>query len=131
MSDEIHTGGCLCGRVRFRTFGPLREVVACHCTQCRRQSGHFYAATNVADEQLRIEGLEHVTWYKASEAARRGFCGTCGSALFWKPEAESMTSLMAGAFDAPSGLRLARHIFCADKGDYYEIADGLPQFEGA
>ena len=80
--------------------------------------------------RLRIDGLENVTWYKASDAARRGFCMTCGSALFWKHEAEPFTSVMAGAFDSPSGLRLTKHIFCADKGDYYEIADGLPQFDG-
>jgi hypothetical protein len=34
-----------------------------------------------------------------------------------------------GAFDAPTGTRLAKHIFVADKGDYYGIADGLPQSE--
>ena len=131
MPDDIHEGGCLCGRVRFRAFGPMREVVACHCTQCRRQSGHFYAATNVADDRLRIDGLDDVTWYKASKAARRGFCRTCGSALFWKHEAEAFTSVLAGAFDSPSGLTLTKHIFCADKGDYYEIADGLPRFEAS
>lgn len=129
MSSEFHSGGCLCGRVRFFTEGPLREVVACHCTQCRRQSGHFYAATGIADDRLRIEGAENITWFKSSPAARRGFCSICGAALFWKYEGESRTSITAGAFDKPSGLKLARHIFCADKGDYYEISDGLPQFE--
>lgn len=131
MSDETHTGGCLCGRVRFQVSGRLRDVVACHCTQCRRQSGHFYAATSVSDDRLRIDGIEDVRWFKASSTARRGFCLTCGSALFWKHEAESFTSILAGAFDRPSGLRLTKHIFCADKGDYYEISDGLPQFEAA
>ena len=29
--------------------------------------------------------------------------------------------------DAPTGLRLERHIWVGDKGDYYEIADGVPQ----
>lgn len=127
MNGE-HSGHCLCGTVRFRTAGPLREVIACHCNQCRRQTGHFYAATNVSDDQLAVEGGDNVTWYRASEAARRGFCRTCGSALFWKADGADYTSIMAGTFDQPTGLAIGMHIFCADKGDYYEISDGAPQF---
>jgi hypothetical protein len=61
---------------------------------------------------------------------RRGFCATCGSNLFWDAGTERV-SIFAGTLDAPTGLRLAGHIFCADKGDYYELADGLPQAAGA
>ena len=124
---EIHTGACLCGAVRFKARGTLREVVYCHCSQCRRQSGHHYAATNVLDSDLEVEGAETLTWYRASDFARRGFCATCGSALFWKNDSEDHTSIMAGAFDEPTGLQAGKHIFAADKGDYYEITDGLPQ----
>lgn len=127
MNHE-HAGGCLCGAVRFRARGELREVIACHCTQCRKQTGHFLASTNVADDLLSIEGEDQLRWYHASSFARRGFCSNCGSVLFWKANSESHTSICAGAFDKPTGLRLAFHIFCADKGDYYEITDGLPQY---
>ena len=127
MSEE-HTGHCLCGAVHFRTSGRLREVIACHCSQCRRQTGHFYAATNVQDDGLSVEGGENVTWYRASKTASRGFCRTCGSALFWKGDGSDYTSIMAGTFDQPTGLKIGVHIFCADKGDYYEIDDGVPQF---
>ena len=128
---EEHSGHCLCGAVRFRTSGKLRDVIACHCSQCRRQTGHFYAATNVQDSGLSVEGGENVTWYRASDTARRGFCRTCGSALFWKGDGSDYTSIMAGTFDQPTGLRIGVHIFCADKGDYYEIDDGVPQIAQA
>jgi hypothetical protein len=126
---EIHTGSCLCGAVRFTTRGPLRGVVYCHCSQCRRQSGHFFAATNVADDGIAVEGADNLSWYRASALARRGFCRTCGSALFWKHDDLDYVSVLAGAFDQPSGLRGGMHIFVADKGDYYSIEDGLPRFE--
>ena len=129
--SEQHSGQCLCGAVRFTTTGPLRGVIFCHCSQCRRQSGHYYAATNVADRCLDILGEDRITWYAASPDARRGFCGTCGSALFWKHRELDYTSVLAGAFEEPSGLAGEAHIFVADKGDYYMIADGLPQFEGS
>ncbi|QRM55684.1 GFA family protein [Sinorhizobium sp. BG8] len=130
MEEVLHTGHCLCGAVRFRTRGPLREVIACHCSQCRRQTGHFYAATNARDDHLEVEGSDNVTWYRASEMAARGFCKTCGSALFWKGDGSDTTSIMAGAFDKPTGFEISLHIYCADKGDYYDLDDGLPQYEG-
>ena len=93
---QTRSGRCNCGAVRFRTQGPLREVVACHCSQCRRQTGLYYAATNVADENIEIEGGDAITWYHASETARRGFCGSCGSALFWKHRDDAHISVLAG-----------------------------------
>lgn len=126
--DTIHTGRCNCGSVRFTTRGALREVVACHCSQCRRQSGLYFAATNVAVDMIEIEGEANITWYQASDFARRGFCTTCGSALFWKHQSDPFISVLAGSFDQPTGLAVSKHIFCADKGDFYEITDGLPQY---
>jgi hypothetical protein len=124
---ERATGGCLCGAVRYRVDGRLRPVVACHCKQCRRQTGHHYAATAARRADVTISGLNGVTWYRASGSAERGFCATCGSALFWAPIDGARLGLLAGSLDDPTGLQLAGHIFVADKGDYYTIADGLPQ----
>jgi len=122
-----HSGSCLCGKVRLRTTGALRGVVFCHCSQCRRQNGHFVAATSIPDERLHVEGGENLTWYDASDGASRGFCATCGALLFWKRRTGDDTSIMAGALDEPNELRGAMHIFVVDKGSYYDIADGLPQ----
>lgn len=127
MADD-HSGSCNCGAVRFRTRGPLREVIACHCSQCRRQTGLYYAATNILDVEMTVEGYESVSWYRSSPQARRGFCKVCGSALFWKMDGLDYTSIMAGAFDMPSGLAVGYHIYCADKGDFYDISDGRPRY---
>jgi hypothetical protein len=128
---KIHTGSCLCGRVQIRAEGPLSDVVACHCSQCRKQTGLHYAATNIATEHLTVEGSDNISWYQASPNARRGFCRTCGSALFWAADDADDISVMAGLFDQPSELKMGCHIFCADKADFYEISDGLPQFPQA
>ena len=127
--NTMRTGSCLCGAVRFRTRGVLRGVIYCHCSQCRKQSGHFVAATNSKDADIVIEGADRLSWYGASDVAKRGFCDTCGSLLFWKHKDLDSISIMAGSFDTPSDLAGESHIFVGDKGDYYEICDGLPQFE--
>lgn len=124
------TGGCQCGAIRYRVRGPLREVIACHCTQCRRLSGHHIAATATWRDALEVEGTEALTWYRASPEAARGFCSVCGSTLFWQADKKDYTAIFAGSLDEGAGVRLAAHIFVADKGDYYDIADGLPQHAG-
>ena len=126
MTKE-NSGSCLCGAVRFCTRGALRGVVYCHCSQCRKQTGLYYAATDVDVSNVVIEGEGNITWYAASDFAKRGFCRTCGSALFWKRNDADKISILAGAFDLPSGLTAESHIFVADRGDFYAIADGLPQ----
>ncbi|HUB85528.1 MAG TPA: GFA family protein, partial [Rhizomicrobium sp.] len=78
---------------------------------------------------LKLEGADKVTWYRSSEKVRRGFCSVCGSVLFWEPIGMNFVAVAMGAFDKPTGARLAKHIFVGDKGDYYEIADGLPQHD--
>ena len=127
MASDV-TGSCNCGGVSYSVSGQLREVVACHCGQCRKQSGHFFAATNAADADLQITDSGSLKWYPASDIAKRGFCGECGSALFWKRNGSDVTSILAGTMDGNAGgIKLDRHIFVEDKGDYYEINDGLPQ----
>lgn len=121
------TGSCLCGAVRIDVAGPLHAPDACHCSQCRKQSGHFWASTDVPRSALTVTGAEHVTWFRSSEKVRRGFCATCGAFLFWDPLGRPSIAVAMGAFDGPTDTRLSTHIHVADKGDYYEIADGLPQ----
>ena len=118
------TGGCLCGEVTYRVSGKLRPVIACHCIQCRKTSGHHVAATSAARDEIEISGSP--VWYASSSTARRGFCGTCGSNLFWDGEGVNM-SIFAGTIDGDPGLLMKGHIYCDDKGGYYEISDGLPQ----
>ncbi len=120
-------GSCLCGDVTFEVHGDISQPVACHCGQCRRQSGHFWASSSVPDDRLHITSDDGLAWYSSSDIARRGFCKTCGSFLFWKHNEETKTSFSMGALAAPTGAKLGRHIFVDDKGDYYDITDGLPQ----
>ena len=128
MVALTNTGSCLCGAVSFRTNGLLRGVVYCHCTQCRKQTGHYLSATSAAMADFKLLRGGHVRWYRASNTAQRAFCSQCGSTLFWQADVNpERISIATGLFDGPTGLVTEGHIFCADKGDYYEIRDGKPQ----
>ena len=134
MSDgdlhEKHSGGCLCGAVTYEVTGQLRSVIACHCGQCRRTSGHFVAATAAWRDDFHLTEDRGLAWYRSSERAERGFCKLCGSSLFWRAEGSPAISIMAGTLDNPTGLSSIMHICVEDAGDYYRIDDGLPQLTG-
>lgn len=80
-----------------------------------------------AQERWTLTGEDNVRWYQASGKVRRGFCATCGGYLFWEPIGRPHIAIAMGAFDSPTGTVLGKHIFTADKGDYYAIAEGEPQ----
>lgn len=127
MTNSIYRGSCLCGAVRFVIAGELAAPDACHCSQCRKQSGHVWASTDVPMERIQISGEEQLRWYQSSAKVRRGFCATCGSFLFWDPVEQPRIAVAMGAFDPPTNTHLHLHIFTADKGDYYAIDDGIEQ----
>lgn len=126
---EAIGGSCLCGAVSYRIHGELRSVMTCHCGQCRKTSGHFVAATGADNEALEVEDSDGaLSWFRSSSFAQRGFCSRCGSSLFWKRDDAPYTAIMAGTLDGDTGLRIAAHIYTADKGDYYALDDGIPCF---
>jgi hypothetical protein len=122
--SERHTGSCLCGGVRYEVTGPLRPVVACHCIQCRKQTGNYLSSTAAADGDLKLLSSDTLSWYRSSDTAKRAFCSACGSVLFWKGDGRDYIAIAAGSIDGETGLPLAGHIFCDSAGDYYEIAGG-------
>jgi hypothetical protein len=130
QDQPTRSGGCLCGTVRYELSGEPRDVVNCHCGQCQRFHGHIAAYTAIARNDLKLLDDGGLKWYPSSEGARRGFCTRCGSSLFWELIDAPSVSISAGSLDQPSGLRSIRHVFVADKADYYEITDGLEQLPG-
>jgi hypothetical protein len=113
--------------VTFKVEGELNPPDGCHCTQCRKFSGHYFVSTDLPRTAVTIGGADNITWYRSSEKVRRGFCKTCGSSMFFDPIYRDWTAIALGAFDKPTGADMEKHIFVVEKGDYYEIADGLPQ----
>ena len=127
---ELRNGSCLCGRISYTISGPLSKVTTCHCGQCRKQTGHYYAAARTRETQFDIKDDESLLkWYRSSETASRGFCSNCGSALFWKSDNSPSLSVLVGSIDGDTGLEIGEHIFMESKSDYYEMDDDTPQFQ--
>ena len=128
-TDIRATGSCLCGNVDYLVTGELRDVVACHCGQCRKSSGNYVTAAAANNSDLDINDRGSLTWYQSSDQAKRGFCNQCGGNLFWKPENRNYTSIMAGTVNLPTKLKITRHIYVADASDYHSFHESDVTYE--
>ncbi|WP_169545927.1 GFA family protein [Sneathiella aquimaris] len=122
-------GGCLCGGVSFEVKTPVRNVVFCHCKQCRTAHGNFIGYT-----QSQLDGFHFVSdatlkWYASSKFATRGFCSECGSNMFWQEKGSDTINFTAGCLQEPTHLRSESHIFVGSAGDYYQLNDELPKYD--
>jgi hypothetical protein len=126
----IHTGGCLCGNIRYEiaTEAPPEPLV-CHCTKCRGASGApLVAWVGVARSALCMTRGEP-RWYRSSDHARRGFCGDCGSQLFFEstkwPDMMDITTI---TLDDPAAFPPAGHIWTSEQLPWMKLDDGLPRY---
>lgn len=126
MTAVTARGGCLCGAVRFEITGPLRGVIVCHCSLCRRAGTAPNAYTGAPNEAIAFGRDDGLTWYVDTNGRSRGFCRVCGSSLFWRAGTGDETSVSAGSLDPPTGLRLARHIHVAARGEWEHIPTDAP-----
>ncbi|MGB5936204.1 MAG: GFA family protein [Ornithinimicrobium sp.] len=124
------TGRCACGEVRYRCLGSLRPVINCHCERCRRITGHHMAASGCSVGDLEMEAQSSLRWYEASPGVFYGFCGSCGSTLFWRADGlPDWISIAAGTLDQPTGLSTTDAWWVAEAGDYHELAPGLRNYD--
>jgi hypothetical protein len=110
----LSAGGCLCGAVRYEVKGELRGIFICHCVECLRWSGAPFAATACSRDELVVADEASLRWVPSPESkqsARRGFCGICGSSLFWDAPAAETVSIGAGTLDDSSGLAVVKHVY--------------------
>lgn len=122
------SGKCLCESIAYEIDGPVRDVINCHCSRCRRNTGHFMAATAAARDDLTIIG-DTLRWYNATDDVQYGFCGNCGSTLFWRTARRPETvSIAAGTLTPPTGLKTTTAIFTDFGSDYHVYNDAVDSY---
>ena len=90
--------------------------------------------TSARSDHLRFVADRGLRWIDSPQSAahaRRGFCGECGSSLFWDAPDRDTISIAAGTLDGPTGLRTTMQIYTAYAGDYYELDPALQSFPGS
>ena len=119
VPEEV-TGHCLCNAVTV-TAKPIKpHLEACHCEMCRRWCGSAYIAVQ-SDADVSFTGEKHITRYKSSDWAERGFCSQCGSNLFYRFTPTGSYSFLAGLFDDLGDMTLGEEIFVDEQPPYYSF----------
>ena len=135
MTLAPRTGECLCGAVRLDLSRLRAEIHACHCENCRRQTGSCTMSVMVPHDAIKVRGAEYVTTFASSAWATRSFCNRCGSSLWYrltKPDpATADYYISAGLLDDLSGLRLTQEIYIDRKPEGWAFAGDAEKLTGA
>ena len=127
-----HDGGCLCGNIRYRIERKHLNAMHCYCGMCRKAHGTALSTHLVArpDQVSWLnDHARHV--YASSPDAYREFCPVCGTHILVHGQTGDGTlAIPAGTLDEDVPVTILGHMFTADRVGWYEIRDGLPQFEG-
>jgi hypothetical protein len=129
MSDTEVSGTCLCGSVKLRATVKERVYGACHCGICRKWGGGPLLAVECAEAPV-IEGAEHIRAYDSSEWAERGFCGKCGTHLFYRLKAQDFYALPLGLLEE-GDWRFGHQVFIDEKPAHYAFANRTHDLTGA
>ncbi len=122
-------GGCLCGAVRFTARDVHPEFHACQCRMCQRWGGGPAFAVETGGMEFEEDGA--LVRFAASDWAERGFCGRCGSNLFYFLVPAQQYMAWVGAFDDPTPFALAGEIFVDDPHACFAFAGDHPRQTGA
>jgi hypothetical protein len=116
---SLPTGRCHCGAVTVEVPPSSFGVLACHCDDCQRLHGNFFAFVAAPAADVVWTGEEHIRWYDSSPAARRSFCERCGSRLAKRPVGSDRVLVSVGLFGPDTGLRIAKELYADRKPDWY------------
>ena len=121
-------GSCFCGAVQFEIDLPSKWCAHCHCTMCRRIHGAGYVTwVGVDSEHFRLLSDKELHWFESSPGARRGFCKTCGSSLFFESERWSgETHIALGCINGMIDRKPQAHASHGSHVDWMPLDESLP-----
>lgn len=128
----MYKGGCLCGSVRFEITGGIRNIVYCHCSQCRKAQGSAFATNGIvaAGDFKFLSGEDSLTGYESTPGQTKYFCKVCGSPILSKTESRpGQVRVRLGTIDSDIEERPTAHIFVTSKANWEEITGDLPRYE--
>ena len=102
-------GRCLCGAVTVRATVTKPIVRACHCDMCRRHTSSMFMSLATDPGSLKFDGPAQS--YRSSGWAERGFCGACGSTLWYGTVTDGVRHVAAGLFDNAASAPLKLEFF--------------------
>ncbi len=127
---QVGKGSCLCGAVQFIAKEMHLNFGACHCEMCRKWTGGPYMSVFCGSE-VTFTGETSIGVYNSSQWAERGFCKSCGSALFYRLKENQQYHVPLGLFENSEALSFNIQVFIDKKPDHYQFANETNQMTEA
>lgn len=128
----MYTGKCLCGEVEIKISGEIKDIIHCHCSLCRKNSGTAYATNGfvqASDFEI-VKGAELLSTFSFKPKRHRHFCSKCGSPVYSSNEDDpSRYRLRLGILDSDISERPISHNFVTSKANWEELDADLPRYE--
>ena len=131
MPDTMEArGACICGATKITARTVARNVGACHCSMCRKWAGGPFMAVDCGTD-VTFDGEKNISVFDSSDWAERGFCGKCGSHLFYRLKQTRQYYMPVGLFDDDSDFIFDHQVFIDEKPEYYSFANKTNDMTGA
>lgn len=133
MTQEL-VGACGCGKVQYKITGPVRVVVNCHCTSCRKRNAAPYSTyCVVAQADVKIsQGEASLATYEESERGKKQFCSHCGTPLFnLNKRYPGMCMVFHGTLQEGTAPRPEFNIYCENKLPWVDGISSIKSFTQA
>lgn len=133
--NQIHTGGCHCGVVRYTVTAAPELTFYCHCRDCQKTTGSpFSVEMMIPDTGFEISGglASYVVTGDSGKPVTRWHCADCASGIYLTCASDpGYVFLKAGTLDDPSVVSPEMHIYCASRQPWLHFNDDLPAYDKA
>lgn len=129
----MYHGKCLCGTVQLTINGAISDIIHCHCSLCRKNSGTAYATNgfiNKAEFEI-TAGKESLSTFSFKPGRNRHFCTQCGSPVYSSNDSDpTRYRIRLGIIDSDISERPISHNFVSSKANWEDLNADLPRYEG-
>ena len=124
-----HTGGCMCGAVRYKITGDFTYSAHCHCRSCQRAVGAGYATWSASTPENFAVTKGEISIYDSSAGVQRGFCNHCGTSLTYTGDDWTDVAFLSATLDDPSTATPTSNVYLDHQQHWAPIDPDLKQFK--
>lgn len=128
----MYQGSCLCGAIAVEIAGEISEIIHCHCSLCRKNSGTAYATNGFVDTDkfFIVKGQDAMSQFSFKPRRFRHFCTACGSPIYSENQDDpTRVRVRLGLLDSDINERPGAHIFVGSKGNWEDMDAALPRYD--
>ena len=135
---KMYQASCLCGAVEVEIQGKISDIIHCHCSKCRKNSGTAYATNGfvkatdfVIKKNLGVNGQDALNYFEMAPGKKRHFCSVCACPIYSSNEADpTRVRFRLGLLDSEIEERPMSHNFVSSKACWDNLDDKLPRYDG-